>query len=486
MSSGTQLQKDSLGALPSSSSFAAVRAPLDPGGIAHLPGGLRGADRKVLGRDDRTGRRLTRPMTLHRAAFERAVRRLDGDDARGFVADLLDARGYRTSVEGPVVTATKETGDGRGARVPNSRATPVDVERTGSTVDAGDPTRLLVVDGLRAVAAVARAPRIDAVVVTGGPLAATVGSIVRGGGPTPDDGPDVVGIDTLYEWFAYAVDAEARAALAATYLDATEPSAFERGWSGLAGAFDRAVTRSGRVPRPSGRSVAVVLLAALALLATATAGPAGLLSSTGEPVDDGGDTPTPRLTAVPTDAAVASGTPASAVVLPEACPPAPRNAHPASLRPGVITTASADGLEGWRLLATQNISQHDFDPNDQRLGLVPEMRHVAVFETQAGVQLRLGLDRWESPARAETAIERGGPWSLAFPWGAYGVWVERRSANERSELASRQLLAAVRTPGGVGLGGACVSELLSASPNGTTTTAAAQGGRRYARTTGPT
>ncbi len=424
-------------------------------------------------------------MTLQRAAFERAVRRLDGDDTRGFVADLLDARGYRTSIEGPVVTATK------GARtteedLSNSRARPMDVERAESPVDAGDTMRFLIVDGLRTVAAVGRTPRIDAVVVTGGPLAATVGSIVRAGVPVPDDGPGVVGIDTLYEWFAYAVDAETRAALAATYLDATEPSAFERVWSGLLEAFGGAVTRSGRVPRPSGRTVAVILLAALALLATATAGPAGLLSSTGQTVDDGGDTPTPRLTPVPTAAAAASGTPASAVVLPESCPPAPTGAHPASLRPEVITTASADGLEGWRLLATQNISEYDFDPNDQQLGPVPEMRHLAVFETQAGVRLRLGLDRWESPARAETAIARSGAWSLAFPWGAYGVWVERQPTNERSGPAARQLLAAVRTPDGVGLGGACVSELLSASPAGNTTNAATQGGRRYTRTAGTT
>lgn len=392
-------------------------------------------------------------MTLSQAAFERAVRRLHGEDAREFVAGLLDARGYRTTVDGPVVIARRETG-GSG-------------ESTGTGGGGGpegteESIRFRVVDGLRAVLAVGPSVRADAVVVTGGPLVAAVGAVVARPGPKATDGPALLGAGTLYEWFAYAVDTETRAALAGAYLDATEPSTLERGRSALGDALDDATTRLGRLPRPSGRTAGVVLLALLALVAVTTAGQMGLLTSTGRTALDDGGTPTPRLTAVPAAVASTPDTP-DGPPLPDACPSPPPDAHPASLRPGVIRTASADGLEGWRLLVTQNITEYEFDPNDQQLGPVPEVRHVAVFETQTGARLRLGLDRWESPALAETVVARGGPWSLGFPWGTYGVWVELQSGGERGESAARELLAAVRTPGGVGLGGACVSALATAT-----------------------
>lgn len=403
-------------------------------------------------------------MTLSQPAFERAVRRLDGEASRGFVADLLSARGYRTTLDGPVVTAAKGRGES---------SEPGDAERVAGPEGAVEPIRFLVVDGLRAVAAAGLSVRADAVVVTAGSVTATaVGSVVRGRSGAGTERPLVRGTGDLYEWFAYAVDGEARTGLAERYLDATGPSALERGRSALAGVFGRAAARLRRLPVPSTRSTGVVLLALLALLAATTAAPAGLLASTGQTVT-GGDTPTPQLTPVTAADTPAPSTTAPGSVLPESCPRPPLGAHPASLRPGVIRTASEDGLEGWRLLVTQNITEYEFDPNDQQLGPVPEVRHLAVFETQAGARLRLGLDRWESPARAETVIARGGPWSLAFPWGAYGVWVEWQAASEGGDPAAEQLLAAVTTPDGVGLGGECVSALVAASANATATNAPA-------------
>lgn len=397
-------------------------------------------------------------MTLSRTAFERAVRRLDGDDARRLVAGLLDARGHRTSIDGPVVTAT------RGRR----GASESGAGNVGDPAEATDSTRFLIVDGLRTVVAggTGLGRGIDVVVITGGPVAGAAGAALGPAGRGGPGGPTVLDPGTLYEWFAYGIDAESRAALAEAYLDATDPSAFERGRSALVDALGGASVRPGRLSTPSGRAAGAGLIGLLALLAlvAATVGP-GLLASTGQTAGGVGGTSTPQLTPAPAAITSVPRTTDPGLVLPESCPKPPLDAHPASLRPGVIRTASADGLEGWRLLVTQNITEYDFDPNDQQLGPVPEVRHVAVFETQAGAQLRLGLDRWESPDRAGAAIARGGSWSLGIPWGTYGAWVEWQSEDGRRESAARELLAAVRTPGGVGLGGECVSALLTA--NGT-------------------
>ena len=386
-------------------------------------------------------------MTLARAAFERGVRRLDGRDAGGFVADLLEARGYRTSVGDRVVTAADSSG--------------------GST-------RLLVVDGVRSLPAVSRTrePGVDAVLVTDSRLGPAARSLAarasRGAGSDP---AAVLGPETLYEWFAYAVDAEARSALAERYLDATEPTALDRGRAALADAVGTVAGRLGRLRPPSRRPVSVVLVALLVLAVAATAGPAGPLATTG-PASNGDAGPTPAVTAVPVDATPAPATTEAGAALPEVCPPPPLEVHPAALRPGVIRTASAGGLDGWRVLATQNISEHEFDPNDQRAGAVPDIRHIAVFETSGGVQLRLVLDRWESVARAERAVTEGGAWALGLRWGSYTAGVEWDAGDASGDASARHLLAAVRAPGGVQLGGACVSALASgAATNGGSATA---------------
>jgi len=376
-------------------------------------------------------------MTLPQAAVERAVRRLDGPDARGFVADLLEARGHRTTVEGRVVTATG---------------------------GSGGSTRLLVVDGVRSVGAIGvgrgSGRAVDAIVVTEGLLAAPVGRFVARIRPrATGDHPVVLGPGTLYEWFAYAVGAEARSALADRYLDATEPTAFGRGRAAFADAVGAAV---GRPCFRSRRAGGVVLVALLALVVAAAAGPVGPLVTVG-PGAAGDAGSSAAVTAVPVTVTPAPATTEAGADLPEACPSPPLEVHPASLRPGVVRTASADGLEGWRLLATQNISESQFDPNDQRADVVPEIRHLAVFETSAGVRLRLVLDRWESVTRAERAIAEGGAWTLGLRWGAYTAGVERNTADAGGDASARQLLAAVTTAEGVRLGGACVSALATGS-----------------------
>lgn len=381
-------------------------------------------------------------MTLSRAAFERGVRRLDGPAARGFVSDLLGARGYGTTVEGQVVTATSDT--------------------KGSM-------RLLVVADGRSLVTVGRARSFDTVLVTGGPTAAAVGSVaVRAAGR--DDRPAVLGAGTLYEWFTYAVDPEVRAALADRYLDATAPTALGRVLAAVADSLPGEVAWLGRGQVPSGRTaVVVVLVALLAVVAAATAGPLGAFGPTATPhavTGDDDDGETAGITAVPATVTRTPTTMESGGPVPDACPQPPVDAHPASLRPGVIQTASTSGLEGWRVLVTQNLSEYEFDPNDQRARVVPEQQHVVVFETPDRATVRLGIDRWDSPARAEAAVARGGPWELGVPWGAYVLWAESHA--DRSEWMVRQVLAAVETPGGTRLGGACVSALAAgAETNGT-------------------
>jgi hypothetical protein len=382
-------------------------------------------------------------MTLPRAAFARAVRRLDGDDARGLVADLLEARGYRTTVDGDVVTATRDTaGEGR----------------------TGPSTRVRVVGGFRA-AATAPADGADVVLVTGGPIARTLGSFgLRSRAREGPAGPTRPGVDTLYEWFAFAVDGGTRATLEERYLDRTDPSALERGWLAAVRAADATERRLDRLSTPSWRVAGVVLVVLLALVAGTAAGPGGLLASPGAsgpttPADGAASTRTPRVTAVPTTATPVATATAAGPPLPDACPPAPTGTHPASLRPAVRQTATAGGLDGWRILVDQNVTKYAFDPNDQQADVVPELRHIAVFERPGGAQFRLGIDRWASPNDAARSIARGGPWGLGVLWGSYTAWVEWGSSEAGGITAARQLLASVTTPEGVRLGGACVSAL---------------------------
>lgn len=376
-------------------------------------------------------------MRLSRAAFERALRRLDGAAARGFVADLLGARGYRTAVDGAVVTAEPGT---------------------------GPSMRLLVVAGGRSLPSAVRGPPVDAVLVTGGPVAAAVGAVALRTAARRGSRPARLGAGTPYEWFAYAVDAEARAALADRYLEATEPSALARGRAALAAGAAGLVEGSaalvgglagsawpGRLPTPR-RRTAVVLVVALLAVAVATAGPPGLLESSAPDASADGAEPTPEAASVPTATERSRS-------LPAACPPAPVGAHPAALRPSVRRTAVAAGLDGWRLLATQNLTAFQFDPNDQRAGIVPAARHIAVYEAPGGTQFRLRLDRWTTGAGAEAAVARGGPWTLGLAWGPYAVGVEWQADGAEGDASARRLLAAITTPDGVRLGGACVAAL---------------------------
>jgi len=377
-------------------------------------------------------------MTLSKAAFERAVGRLDGDDVRGFVADLLAARGYRTAVEGHVVTAT---------------------------ADSGTSMRLFVVDGFHDVTAASRGLRADTVVSTGGVLAELLRPVVVRRTAAGGGGPTVLGTETLYEWFAYAVDAETRATLEARYLGSTDPSVFERAGTGLVDGVVTATGRLKRLPVPSRATVVVVLVALFALVAVTTAGPLAAIGPTSSPGSPGSApdveeaASTPPITSVPVTVTPGPTATASGPPLPDVCPPAPTGAHPASLRPAVRQTATAGGLDGWRLLVDQNVTKYEFDPNDQQADVVPEMRHIVVFERPGGARFRLGIDRWASPNDAARSIARGGPWGLGVLWGSYTAWVEWNSGETGGATAARQLLASVTTPEGVRLGEACVSEL---------------------------
>jgi hypothetical protein len=395
-------------------------------------------------------------MTLSTAEFRRALGRLDGPEARQFLADLLAARGYRTAVEGRSVIA----------------------ESPG-----GETTRLLVVAGTRSLAAAGRGATVDTVVTTGGPTADAVASLIARRAARGGDPPARVGPETLREWLVYALGEEERSALTGRYLGATEPSALDRVVGAVAGVPDTLVNGLSAAGGPSRRTVAVVAVAILAVAAAVAAGgfvpgaPANPPAAT-----DGPGTAPGTVSPIPTgtDTAASTATAASAIqvggetgeILPESCPLAPVGAHPAALRPTVIEGVSADGLEGWHLVATQNLTRFDFDPNDQQAGVVPDVRHIAVFEAPTGARFRLGIDRWDSATRARDALRMTGPWNIIFPWGSYTVWLEGNT-DETRRASAEQLLAAVTTAEGVKLGGECVSALLSEAENeerGTATT----------------
>ncbi|MFB6192516.1 MAG: hypothetical protein ABEI11_04250, partial [Haloarculaceae archaeon] len=232
---------------------------------------------------------------------------------------------------------------------------------------------------------------------------------------------------------------------------------------------------------PSRRAAAAVLVAVIAVAAAVAAGPLAP-AALSDPASGGGagagggngngnsgpaGTGTPATdTGAPTDTAAQDGgvpvgvSTETGSILPEACPIAPVGAHPAALRPAVISGVSVGGLEGWQVVATGNLTRYDFDPNDQQAGVAPELRHTAVYERPIGTRYRLRIDRWDSPGRARTAVRRNDQAELAFPWGAYSVWVTWRTGDEGRAGAER-LLAAVTTADGVKLGRECVTALLA-------------------------
>ncbi len=247
--------------------------------------------------------------------------------------------------------------------------------------------------------------------------------------------------------------AAARARSAASRVGRVPPR-LRRVASGRRSTVSRAASAAAAAARSAPRGVAAALvLVALAGVALSALGPVGP-SVTGGPPGAG----TPTVTPAPVAAAAVGGTLGA---VPDGCPAPPRDAAPRTLRPVPVDAAVSVGLEGWSVDEGIDVSTFD-GPNELEVGAFPEIRHKSTYGRPTGSSLVLIADRWPDVATArETAPALAAEYRTAVAWGRYTLTVAAPGATDgvRTDADVRALLEAVRAPGGVRLGGRCLTAL---------------------------
>jgi len=362
---------------------------------------------------------------MTRPALDEFVRRLDGldpDRLTQFVADLYAARGFET-----VVTDTD-----RFAARPRDDADTVWVGR--SLPDA---------------------PVAADVVVVAHPTDVE----------TLADGTNVVDARALHRMALYAIADEQFAALSADYFDGV---AGNRGRD--PGRVDDGGRRRLRVPSPPPAVGVIVdrlsvrLLAALAasLLVVVAAAAVGL---DGGPVaGDGRETTVTPVSLGTVDRGPAAPTPTRGLPV---CPPPPRDARPASLRPVPVQAAVSTGLESWEHVLSVNATAF-YGPSPLSIPWSPAVRHESTYLTPEGVRVVLTVDRWnDSSTAAQAGRALAAEYGLAAVWGEYTLAVTHFASGGnasveplRRRATSLLLMSEVVTPDGVKLGRRCLDEVL--------------------------
>ncbi|MFC6734224.1 MULTISPECIES: hypothetical protein [unclassified Haladaptatus] len=353
-----------------------------------------------------------------RTQFTRAIRALSADGFVQFVAALWEARGWDTTVSGVFVTATQS----------DSRVVIRVVSSTLATAFApliSDEVDLVVARTPLAVAFLSRTHQTET----------------------------VVSESALAERFLYGLSGPDREQLWEDHLEAGPlgPSHWERVETTGAALGRVRTSLTGR--RARSRLAAFAVVVAVAALVTQ----AGILSNV--PVMGGNQ---PDSTATGTSISATPVEPAAAAIasdIPSACPPPPTTAHPKTLRPRVVTGASATGLEGWTSDFEMNLTS--YDPNDYTSGEAPVVTHVVAYETPANRTYRVDIDRWQSVSRAgqerNQTVQEGDDDILR--WGAYTVRVRSLDNASSADADIRELFAAVTSPDGTKLGVVCVDAL---------------------------
>ncbi|WP_101297002.1 hypothetical protein [Halegenticoccus soli] len=381
-------------------------------------------------------------------AFGRELRRLDAAALARFVADLWRARGWEATVEGDLVRVERDS--------------PAPERRTLAVARRIPPPDALArfADGdVDAVVTSARVPEDRRSRVSEGrrsraPESRRAGDSAR---------PAIFGAEALHEMALYAVDRDEFDALCRRYF----------GRSGLVDPpSDPDEPSSNRDGSPHARSPARALTIAAVVALVLVLGAAAAVHLDVVSVDS---TRSPELVGPSggplspnSRPALTSGAPSEGSIV--GCPSPPRAAHPALLRPAVVSETSAFGLDGWTLRSAANVTSFhgrtDLAPSHD-----PEVRHVASYASPEGTTYRVALDRWRSPSLARTIGEETAADRLAvLVWGRYTVAVSGysdagRLDGERHRDRARALLAAVSKPNGSRLGRACVDRLLAEPPS---------------------
>ena len=392
-----------------------------------------------------------------RDAFIRRLRGLNTNTLARFVADLHAARGHETEIP-DADDATSTDGERVVVRIPRGeynevRMLAVRTFPPSGTFDA------------------------DAVVV---------GQAIDE--ERLDDGTPVVDAAALHRMALYAIDRDQLPALLCRHF----------GVNAFADADDDTARRSFPISFDGRRlAFATVLLFTVVVAAAMTGvGPlarwgAGDAIGGGDAASDGdGQVPEEAsVTAAPGSSGIHPESPTAGTFVPPgrgpaACPSPPTNVHPASFQPIPAHTASAFGLDGWRLRTAENVSVYP-GRTERQTPYVPEVRHKAIYEAPSGAVYVLVADRWSSPAlAAEVALVLSYPRQVAFAWGPYTFAVtgsapaDERLSNASLRTAATELLAHIRSPTGIAFGEECVKRLAAVGnaaddgPTGTFSTVA--------------
>ncbi|GCF14440.1 hypothetical protein Harman_23750 [Haloarcula mannanilytica] len=348
-----------------------------------------------------------------REEFVQRVRRFDQRKLTRFVADLYEARGW-----------TVETVDCGRLSLQASQGTP------GETLDVrvteGSPTT-----------------RIDADRVVVG----TTTDIER----VPDDAR-VVDARELHGMALYAINRDQRRKLLADHFESrafVESRSVLHRITALIPALPSFPTRAGSVAL-----VVILMVASVALVATAS------FDRSHTPDRDAEPTVTPvsvsqSLFEASTDTGTA--TPASV-----ACPRAPTDAHPASLRPVPVDAALSVGLEGWEDVRQLNASRFQ-GPDELTIPWRPDVRHESTYRSPRGTTITLVIDQWsdrQSAVKAGDALANNYPTALV--WGRYTfavVFPDSPSDSTNANVDTNSLLSEVIHPERGKLGSDCVDAL---------------------------
>lgn len=355
-------------------------------------------------------------VTLSRRTLTAELRRLSAKEFGEFVAAIWRARNWDVTTESSILHVSSLESD----------------------------AQALVVTDLRSVLQLVDDPTFDIVVLGPGIWGSVGQTLIRVTGLSGRE-LEIVTSRDLYETFAFGIDPQTRKSLSSKFLDGppVDNSPTDRHVF-IDGLFENHLT--------SGLWFGFVFIVGILIISGFAWG--GLLSSGPFSSSSADGMVTPVETPTPSHQLTPSN-----MQLPETCSPPPLLSHPAMLRPAVRSGASSGGLDGWELVATQNISRYEFDPNDQRADVVPEERHIAFYRVATGSAFRFVADRWETDERARTA-EKKRRNDFSIVWGRYVLSVEQGNVSQTTKARSRELLAAVSGPNGPQLGEVCVADLI--------------------------
>lgn len=374
---------------------------------------------------------------ISRATFRRLLRRLSDAEFRRFVADLWEARGWKTTLEEHGVIATRERANA------NER-----VLRTISLPVVRLPFRRIV-DGSEC--------NENDVVIVNRPASERTETTAR------ENGARLLDADDLYELAFYGIDRATLEDIFHEYFGRSSVTGPPSGMAAVrAAAPDRVTTvLSGNAPITI--TLVIVLVSALVV--------GGYIARTTS-VDTSSVVATNTSDQIATVAEPLESSPAPTTSVDRlegygVCGPPSPDTPPWKLRPVISEADPRSELKGWWVETSLNVSVFS-GPNSQPTPLTPEVKHVTTYVDPQEDRYRLEISRWTSTDDAQAMGDFMAPrWHEVMVWGQYtftiNVFTENGTLLTEPSLSMAistfELLSSVREADGEPIRSVCVAEL---------------------------